>query len=546
MKILSSLKVALSTWPCSRWQSIIIFLLIIVGMLVRVWQFGELPKGLTWDEAAIGYNGWSVINYRRDEWLDFLPISFRSFGDYKAPLAIYINGIFTSVFGISHSSIRLPFLLFSFVAIMFWLIFLWQLNLRKIISNWGVVVGVGLFSLSPWHVLFSRTGFESGIALSLIMMSLVWIMFYWNTKKWWWLILLASSLALSLYAYHSAKIVIPLLMLSAGIWFGSYWRDSFNIKRKQTLLSTVLFFSTFSLLLIPLLLDSLLGQGATRANSLVIFQDILIEEKIEIMTHSVVSSLSPGFWLFGYGDSLRHVTGKYGPLSPASLFLLIIGLILSLKNLFVVLRIKKIKIEKRIQGFLIFWLGIGLLPAFLSQDAPHANRTLLALPAIYMLAVIGFEWLLKQSKNVKKMIISLIILIEVGFFALFLLDYFGAYQIRGSLAFAQGYDEVYQISARAEKQEPPFEKVENIYISSKLGQPYIYALLYLKVRPIDYHSGRLVRYLFPDEITVGDLSRKNALLIYSVKDDVPVVPQGVISNQAGEPLWFWYVTDAGE
>ena len=99
----------------NKWLLVIAVLILALAAAGRFYQRGVIPHGMTWDEAAIGYNGHAIVVARRDEWLVKLPISFRSFGDYKAPLAIYINGIFTTLWGMNLWAVRLPFALANVV-----------------------------------------------------------------------------------------------------------------------------------------------------------------------------------------------------------------------------------------------------------------------------------------------------------------------------------------------------------------------------------------------------------------------------------------------
>ena len=94
-----------------KWYLISFVLILLLATALRFYKLGQVPHGMTWDEAAIGYNGYAVLTTRRDEWLKRFPISFQSFGDYKAPLAIYLNGLFTFVFGMNLWAVRLPFAL---------------------------------------------------------------------------------------------------------------------------------------------------------------------------------------------------------------------------------------------------------------------------------------------------------------------------------------------------------------------------------------------------------------------------------------------------
>src|SRR5688572_6183925 len=91
----------------SPWSVVLIFL-VFFALFTRLYNLGVTPAGMSWDEAALGYVGKMVVTTRRDEHSRFLPRTFTSFGDYKAPLAMYITGVFTTVLGLKIWVIRLP------------------------------------------------------------------------------------------------------------------------------------------------------------------------------------------------------------------------------------------------------------------------------------------------------------------------------------------------------------------------------------------------------------------------------------------------------
>lgn len=104
-------------WPAFK-NCLILIAILLLASLLRFYQLGRVPQGMAVDEVAIGYNGFAIWQARRDEWLEFLPISFRSYGDYKAPLAIYINAFSTAIFGLNLWAVRLPFTVFSILAVL--------------------------------------------------------------------------------------------------------------------------------------------------------------------------------------------------------------------------------------------------------------------------------------------------------------------------------------------------------------------------------------------------------------------------------------------
>ncbi|MDZ4228834.1 MAG: glycosyl transferase, partial [Patescibacteria group bacterium] len=60
---------------------LILILLLAAGL--RFYQLGRVPSGFVNDEAAFGYNAYSLIKTGRDEFGEFLPIIFHSFGEGK-------------------------------------------------------------------------------------------------------------------------------------------------------------------------------------------------------------------------------------------------------------------------------------------------------------------------------------------------------------------------------------------------------------------------------------------------------------------------------
>src|SRR3989344_2349994 len=82
--------------------------LIILALLLRVFSLDKYPSGLNADEAAIGYNSYSIIKTGKDEYGQFLPLNFKSFGDYKPGLYFYFAIPFVATFGLNEWAARLP------------------------------------------------------------------------------------------------------------------------------------------------------------------------------------------------------------------------------------------------------------------------------------------------------------------------------------------------------------------------------------------------------------------------------------------------------
>lgn len=486
-------------------------LILVLAAGLRFYQLGQIPHGMTWDEAAIGYNGFAIFHTRRDEWLYRLPISFQSFGDYKAPLAIYLNGFFTAVFGMSLWAVRLPFALLSLAAI--WGIILLVTTLSK---RWmGLLAGL-MLTLSPWHLHYSRAGFESGIAMTFFIWSLFFLTVYLQPRYRFWQFGRAILLAVaSMYTYHSAKIVVPLFFI---YWGWANFRQL--LQQKIHLVGGVMLGGTA---LSPLIYDIFAGRGLERTGTTILDKmtgfDLMRQVAQQFLLH-----LSPQFLILGQTTTLRHGDGRWGVLLPTTLLLVVFGLLWGLKHTF--------ENKARLQLFSLGWLLVlmGLLPAALGQEVPHSNRALLALPGFIMLAVVGVDALIKLLKasqlNQKllgthgepqilvKSVLGTLVLLHLIFFIAYWGDYRTKFVQTSAADFKDGYLEAFSYVV------PWEDQVGKILFTSDYGQPYIYALFVRQTNPIWYQGGSLIKYEFTDQIGVGDLTRDNTLVVAGAEDEL--------------------------
>jgi 4-amino-4-deoxy-L-arabinose transferase-like glycosyltransferase len=472
-------------------------LVLLVAASLRFYQLAQVPHGMTWDEAAIGYSGFAIFNTRRDEWLHRLPISFMSFGDYKAPLAIYLNGFFTAVFGMNLWAVRLPFALAAIAAIAGLMLLTEKISHKK----WALAIGA-LMTFSPWHIHYSRAGFESGMSLAFLIWSLYFLYFYikQQSKKLWSLGLSAVLAIASIYTYHSAKIVVPLAILILVI---RHHKTLFK-KTGQLVITGSLSF----VLMFPMLWDSIKGKGLERLGS-TILDELSGFELVSTVIKQFLAHLSPQFLIMGQTTTVRHGDGVWGVLLPTTIILVIMGIIFGIKSL---------KTKKNQE---IFYLGLllvilGLIPAALGEEIPHSNRALLALPGFLLLAVNGLEKLLTKIKKleIKKILIGVLALIHSLFFIAYISNYFTSFAAVSAAEFKDGYLEAFEYIV------PYEDQVEKIIFTSDYGQPYIYALFVRKTNPIWYQGGSLIKYEFKDEINVGDLSRENTIVVASNQDEI--------------------------
>ncbi len=524
------------TWTEHKYFILLTFFVVALGAILRFYHLGSVPHGLAWDEAAIGYNGYAIFTTRRDEWLTRLPISFRSFGDYKAPLAIYINGFSTAVFGLTPFAVRLPFVLSSIAGMIGFIALtleLWRFDKHK--AGMMAVAALSIVTL-PWHFHYSRIAFESGLALSLVLWSLwAWFRFVIDRRITWqlfWITIATFSASASLYAYHSSKITVPLMFALLVIL---HWRRLVE-RRWGVFLGLVL----ASVTLFPLVKDAISADGLQRAEVTVFSQTDNPIEALGLTFKHLLTHFHPDFLVLGQTTSLRHGDSVWGVLLPTTYFLVLTGFLYVLWQF-----VQSKRLNSELQSYQwsvrvstsIFLILFGLLPAAIGSEVPHSNRALLAIPGFLFMALHGVEalwvWAARIPVNQKikgthgendlarKALFGTLILLHSLEFMAYTSHYFYEFSHDSAAAFADGYIEAFSIAHQYEKGVDLDQPVDTILVSDKYGQPYIYALFVRKTNPIWYQGGSLQKYQFSSTLSISDLDRKNTLIIATPNDNLP-------------------------
>ena len=186
-------------------------LITLLGLFVRFYRLGEIPAGLYLDEAAQGYNAYSILRTGRDEFGKFLPIVFRSFADFKTPIYIYLIVPLIPIFGLTSFTVRFPSFFFSVLTLPLIFLIIRQLSPKKIPNTRYCLLATLMLAISPWHTLFGRTNFECNVALFFLLIAVYF--FYLALKKPYLLIISAFFFAITIPAYHSQRVIVPLTLI---------------------------------------------------------------------------------------------------------------------------------------------------------------------------------------------------------------------------------------------------------------------------------------------------------------------------------------------
>ncbi len=461
-----------------------IFLPIIIffAFLIRFIDLSNTPA-LNPDEASLGYNAYSLLLTGKDEHGVSWPLHFKSFGDYKPGGYVYLALPFIKFLGLNPLSVRLPNLILSILTI----IFLYKLIFLLTKSNTLGLYSSIVLSLSPWHIHFSRGAWESSAALSFIVIGSY---FFFKSIKQKFLFnfsLFILNFILSLYIYHSARLIAPLLALSLFILY-----SKFLIKKLPQLIIPIIL---GILLLLPVLFSFLNNGGTTRLGGVGLSADMgPINRANELINHhnniklinrimhnkrilyliSWADNYSSHFdlnFLSINGDEVpRSKVPEMGQIHLIEIPLLILGLIFILKSLI---------INRKFKIFIILFLLISPIASSLTFQAPSALRSLSMVIPLSILISCGIYWLfslIHKSRIIN--LVSILFLVLYFYFVAYYLDsYFFHYAKRYPFAWQYQFD---QLVPYVESKKFDYD---NIYITNKYDQPYILFLFYSHYNP---------------------------------------------------------------
>ncbi len=481
---------------------ILLFLIVSFAAFLRFYSISNVPVSLYWDEAAIGYNAYSISQTGKDEYGTFMPILFRSFDDYKTSGNIYLTSLSVLLFGLSEFAVRFPSALFGTLTVLIFYFLIVELfsyapqvitiGKREIPINSRVLSLISTFMLaiSPWHIQFSRSGFEANIALFFQVLGIYALLLSLRKDRFNFFISI-PLIAFSFYIYRSIWLTMPLFLLS----FISIFK--YDLLRKIYLNKIIIGLVLFMVLLIPLFYTVFSGGGLTRGNQVSIFSNVtnfdsyahsisqsssnVVSKKLFSNTYSIkimefalnyYSNFSPDFLFFNGDGNPRQGPRDMGLLYVWEIPFFLLGI---LGTFF---------LPRKIKYFIITWILIAPIPAALSIPNPHALRSLFAIPMLTFFTGFGIyivsRWIKKRSFQAS----FAVLLTE--FIIYFFVRYLSLYYVIGpqttSSAWADGYK---QLVSYTTTHKANYNK---IIISGHYWQPYIYFLFYTKYNPVLYQK----------------------------------------------------------
>jgi 4-amino-4-deoxy-L-arabinose transferase-like glycosyltransferase len=380
-----------------NWQNIAIALILTLGLFLRLYHLTTVPPGFFADEAATGYNAYTILETGKDEYGKILPIFFRSFGDYKHPLAIYFTILFIPIFGLTETAVRLQAVFFGMITI----VFIYLIGKEIISRNCGLWAAF-IAAILPWLIHYNRIGFDYSCYVAMFSGSFFFLIKITFNKR--FIIPFFVFLGLTFYSYQPAKLFVPILLVIGIIFY-----------RKRLLMYSKNFFIgclLFILLSLPIFFNVISGEGLARLNMVSIFSaNFTREEKAIKFISNYFYQFSPTYLLDkGDNNNNRSFSGGLTPILPTMVPFLIIGIIYLFR-----------KIKHNYSQLLLFLIISYPVGGAITVDGPFSGRSFIGAFLVAIITGIGINYFIKIFSIKINRVFTFFILI---FFLIFNLIFF--------------------------------------------------------------------------------------------------------------------------
>ena len=412
-----------------------LFLIIITAIILRIINININPPELFSDELINFVSAKSVIEEGKDLHGKFLPF-FYDRVELRPPIYGYSAYVSSKLFGDSTLAIRFPAVIYGIITI----IMLYILTLEITNSHLAALFSSYCLSIIPWHIHYSRVGWEPASLLPFLLSAIVLLIKGINKDNKWLIIFGFAFFSLTIYTYQAAPLFAFLFLITI---VGFNYR--YFLKKKRifiiglTISGVIAFPYIWTVINEPHLYD--------RARRINTFYNGINRETMGIFIKNYFSHFSLNF-LFKNGDpNLRHgaQTGVlYWWMFPA----IVLGLILLNRS-----------IQKSWYYCLIlFWLIIFPLAGSLTNDGvPHATRTLIGAPLFSLICGIG-TWKaiqivhkLTKSKLLAGFALTFILIISLASLLNFSRKYFQNYPTISSGWWDYGHRQIFNKISKMDK-----------------------------------------------------------------------------------------------
>jgi len=351
-----------------RTVALVLFACTVLALLLRMLALDQLPLGMWRDEARHGLLALRILHDPT-----FRPVYVPVLADIPA-LLFYLAAIPIAAFGPHPWTVRLvPALAGALTPLtLYWVA-------RPLFGVRIALLAAALLALSVWHIALSRLAFAAtlGPLLTTLTLGLIWraLQVGPSRRRYIQAALAGACGGLALYAYHPSRLTPLVVALMVMLVLGRDWRA-------WRAAAPRLFVVTAAMLLIlgPLIQYAMSNSDAFshRINQTFIFSEGGSDGHTPAWMLEQNARSIAGMWNEHGDPNGRHNLSGAPMLDPMTGLAFVVGVGMVL-----------VRLRDRRFLLVLLWLGVMLIPGLLSGQAPHAVRTVEAIPPTLLVAALG-------------------------------------------------------------------------------------------------------------------------------------------------------------
>lgn len=435
-------------------ERIVLSLIIVLAGFLYFYKLADLPNSLSDDEAAVGYNAYSILKTGRDEFGKSFPIAFRFFGAYTPPLYVYVVAPVIKFFGLSEVVVRIPSGLATIAGVLIVFFFIKKLDLFK--SPLAGLIGAFIFAISPWVIYYARVGYE--VTAGYIVFSLGALLLWTGIVKNKLSLAGLATLSVSTYIAHTERYLVPLFLFIILIFFR---KNIFHQKNKKLLidgLSILLITQIPNLYLLATKAFWVKGAELGYTDNWQRFDDF-ISQLLTYFSPRALFGPSPDI-------NLQHTAPEIGLFYSWLIIPLFIGLYVLFQ-----------KIKTPGGKYLTILLLTSVIPGSLSGHYISIQRVMTLIIPLVLVISLGFDFILQRVRL--KVFVPIFLILSAFSLLLLWRSYFVLFPKERFPYWSYGYKELAEIT----KKNPTDHFVID---SARATTVYIGLLFYLKFPPAEY------------------------------------------------------------
>ena len=530
-------------------KTLSIILIFVAGLVLRFYLLGQVPNGLTTDEADVGYNAYSLIKTHKDVYGRTFPLFLQSFNDYKPGLGTYLQIPAVYFIGPSDFSIRLlPAITGSVVPLLLFF-FLKLSHPKNTILPFTALV---LTTLSPWEIALSRM---ENVIVSVFLFLLFLIFFSLSiTKNPKYIIACALVLAISFYEYYASIIYSPLIALFLISLYFKFFLKSIKI--------VIVSIGIFLLIASPAIVNYFSEQGRSRVSAINVFTaDVTLPVSLKEMEYDKESSnklftifhnrrfVYINTYLDNYFDFFNMDYLFVNSAKIRYFYVNYVGLLYAVELPFFFYGIWCLMRRRSKNDLLILALLLmGPIPGAFVLGAAYPHRALIFILAIQIISALGVAEFFQKCKSLKARIFKISI---IGLYLISVVFFLHQYFVHSPQEFNNESNNGAWLSTEVKTAIPVlrqhqnnYEKIVFTWSVAKLA-PAVYFMFYEKLDPTQFQTKAVLWTKDPPSFRqiynqIGkiefrtidwkhDKDLKNTLLV-GYPEDFPKYNEGIVAK----------------